>query len=260
MAPALRVLSDTVAGDPVLDTALGSALLAEVAEGAPPAFRLVSPAAMVSFGRLDRLADGFGAAVAAARRHGFAATMRLGGGRAAALTEEALDFGLAEPAHGATTERFAAMTELVRAALARLGVRAAVGALPGEYCPGAWSLHAGGVKLAGISQRVVRGAAWTEGFVIAGGGDRVRAVLVDVYAALGLEWDPATAGDLVSAGAPATSWDAAAGALRAELARRHELVAEPLSARTLARARALRARHDPDARRGPSTPARQAPC
>ena len=116
MAPALRVLTDTVAGDPVLDTALGSALLAEVAEGAPPAFRLVSPAAMVSFGRLDRLADGFGAAVAAARRHGFAATMRLGGGRAAALTEDAVDFGLAEPAHGTTTERFAAMTELVRAA------------------------------------------------------------------------------------------------------------------------------------------------
>ena len=96
--------------------------------------------------------------------------------------------------------------------------------------------------------------------MIAGGGDRVRAVLVDVYAALGLAWDPATAGDLVSAGAPPTSWDAAAGALRAELARRHELVDEPLSAGTLARARAVRARHDPDARRGPSTPARQAPC
>jgi octanoyl-[GcvH]:protein N-octanoyltransferase len=249
VAPALRLLTANLPGDPVLDTALGSALLAEVADGAPPAFRLFRPEPMVSFGRLDRLAPGFGDAVAAARRHRFAATMRVGGGRAAAVTEETVDFGLASAAVAqSTTDRFVAMTELVRAALARLGVRADVGALPGEYCPGAWSLHAGPIKLAGISQRVVRGAAWTEGFLIVGGGARVRAVLADVYAALRLDWDPGTAGDLAAAGAQVT-WERAAAALRAELAARHELTDEAPSEATIARARALRARHDPDAPR-----------
>src|SRR3712207_7304772 len=60
-------------------------------------------------------------------------------------------------ARSGTAARFTAMAELVRAALARLGVPAQVGELPGEYCPGAWSLHAGGVKLAGIAQRVITG-------------------------------------------------------------------------------------------------------
>jgi octanoyl-[GcvH]:protein N-octanoyltransferase len=254
MAPQLRILTAAIPDDPILDTAIGSALLAEVADGAPPAFRLTRPPRMVSFGRLDRLSPRFDEAVAAARRHGFAATMRVGGGRAAAVTEDAVDFGLATPSVASTTERFAAMTELVRAALARVGVRADVGELPGEYCPGAWSLHAGATKLVGISQRVVRGAAWTEGFLIAGGGDRIRAVLADVYGALEIEWDPGTAGDLATAGAPAT-WGEAAMAIRAELADRYELIDEAPSQDTVARARALRARHDPAPRgipaRGP---------
>jgi lipoate-protein ligase A len=78
--------------------------------------------------------------------------------------------------------------------LAALGTPVEVGELPGEFCPGAWSLHAGGVKLAGIAQRVTRGAAFTEAFLMVSGSERSRAVLVPVYEALGLELDPSTVG------------------------------------------------------------------
>jgi lipoate-protein ligase A len=237
----LRLLTDAPA-DAALDTALSAALLAGVADGAPPAFRLVRPAPLVSFGRLDRLRPGFAAAASAARAHGFAPVLRVGGGRAAAAHDGAVSFALAASADGGTTERFEVMSALVRAALARVGVEAAVGELPGEYCPGSWSLHAGGLKLAGIDQRVTRGTALTEGLVVVQGGDRVRAALVDVYAALGVPWDPRTAGaleDLV----PGVTPEAVAAALRAELAERHVLQDGAVDAATLATARELRERH-----------------
>jgi lipoate-protein ligase A len=237
----LRLLTDAPA-DAALDTALSAALLAGVADGDPPAFRLVRPAPLVSFGRLDRLRPGFAAAAAAARARGFAPVLRVGGGRAAAAHEGAVSFALAAPAAGDTTERFQAMSALVRAALARVGVAAEVGELPGEYCPGSWSLHAGGLKLAGIDQRVTRGTALTEGLVVVQGGARVRAALVDVYAALDVPWDPRTAGaieDLV----PGVTPEAVAAALRAELAERHELRDGAVDAATLAAARGLRERH-----------------
>lgn len=239
----LTVLTASVPGDPVLDTGLSSAVLEGVVQGGPPVLRLWAPGPGVSFGRLDRLLPGFPAAVAAARTAGFAAVMRVGGGRAAAAHEGALVFGLAAPVGEDTTRRFETMAGVLCRALARVGVDAQRGELPGEYCPGAWSLHAGGVKLAGIAQRVRRSAAWTEGVLLVSGANRVREVLVPVHEALGLAWDPCTLGaveDLV----PGIGWHDVAAALRAELATEHELVeaAEDLTA--LALARIVRERHD----------------
>jgi len=65
--------------------------------------------------------------------------------------------------------------------------------VPGEYCPGEFSINDGrGHKLVGTAQRLVRGA-WLFGTVIlVTDPEPVRSVLVDVYRALGLDWDPAT--------------------------------------------------------------------
>jgi lipoate-protein ligase A len=239
----LTVLTASVPGDPVLDTALSSAVLEGVVQGGPPVLRLWAPGPGVSFGRLDRLLPGFPAAVAAARTAGFAAVMRVGGGRAAAAHEGALVFGLAAPVAEDTTRRFETMAGVLCRALARVGVDAQRGELPGEYCPGAWSLHAGGVKLGGIAQRVRRRTAWTEGVLLVDGADRLREVLMEVHEALDLTWDPGTLGaveDLV----PGICWHDVAAALRAELAAEHELLeaAEDLTA--LALARIVRERHD----------------
>jgi uncharacterized peroxidase-related enzyme len=76
-----------------------------------------------------------------------------------------------------------------------LGVDARVGPVPREFCPGEFTVNArGAVKLVGTAQRVVRHASLLAASVAVVGAERLRAVLVDVYAALELDMDPATVG------------------------------------------------------------------
>jgi lipoate-protein ligase A len=245
----VELLTASLREDPVLDVAVGAALLERAAAGAAPVFRIDRPAPTLSFGRLDRIRDGFAAAAASARAHGFVPTLRLGGGRAAAIHEGALSIGIAQPHDGATTgERFAWLAAVVQGALARVGVAARRGQLPDEYCPGDWSLHAGGVKLAGLSQRVKQHATWTEGLLIVTDAARAREVLVAVHADLGLPLDPRTVGaveDLV----PGITVDDVAAALRDELAARGTVTPVPLDPAVLATARELRDRHAVEALR-----------
>jgi lipoate-protein ligase A len=243
--PPLRVLTDSLAEDPVLDVALGSALVELIADGTSeePSFRIGRPAPTLSFGRLDRTLAGFPAAVATARSFGFEPTLRVGGGRAAAIHEGAISFGIAQPAdEGTTAERFAWLADVVLAALARVGVRAERGQLPDEYCPGDWSIHAGGVKLAGLSQRVKRRATWTEGLLLVQDGARTREVLRAVHVDLALPLDPATVGAVEDV-APGVTVADVARALRDELAARGTITDAPIDPITLARAEALRERH-----------------
>lgn len=239
----LRLITASLAADPALDVALGEALLDRVADGAPAAFRIGRPAPTLSFGRLDRILPGFDTAVETARAHGFAPTLRVGGGRAAAIHEGALSIGIAQPADATTThDRFRLLADTVLGALARVGVVAARGQLPDEYCPGDWSIHAGGIKLAGLSQRVKRRATWTEGLLLVRDGARARTVLEAVHADLAFPLDPATVGALDDL-LPAITVDAVAAALRDELAARGPVISADPDAATLAAARALRPRH-----------------
>ena len=201
---------------PALDMAVSHALLLRVAERArPPATRVYEPGPTVAFSKLDSHAEGFAAACDAARSHGFEPVIRLGGGHAAAygpgclICEEIVTHeSVLEGLH----ERYVRATGTLAAALWGLGVPVVVGALEGEYCAGAHSLHAGEVKVAGISQRVVKGAALTSAVVLVDAGPAIRAVLVDVYRALGIDWRPSTAGSLADV-APAPALEAVAAAL-----------------------------------------------
>jgi lipoate-protein ligase A len=182
----------------VLDAAITHALLRRVGAGElGPIARVFRPGPTMAFGRLDTLSDGFAAARGAAVAHGYSPIVRLGGGHAAGYDEGSLLVELIRPeatiAEG-IRPRFAAATALLVEALAALGVEARVGELDGEYCAGEWSVNASGVKLAGTAQRSIRGASLTTAMLIVEGGDRLRAALVDVYAALEMAWRPETAG------------------------------------------------------------------
>jgi hypothetical protein len=52
------------------------------------------------------------------------------------------------------------------------------------------------VKLAGLAQRAIKGAAWADAIVELAPDTRSRRLLVEVYAALELPLDPATLGSL----------------------------------------------------------------
>jgi lipoate-protein ligase A len=227
------------------------ALLMRVAAGElRETLRLGRPEPMVAFGKQDAVAPGYREAVTAARGAGFEAVLRLAGGRAAVFHEGtvALAHALpeAQPRRGIHA-RFEATAGLLARALGSLGVDARVGEVPGEYCPGSFSVSAGGrLKLAGVGQRLIAGAAHMGAVIVVEGSARVRDALVPVYEALSLDWSPATTGD-VAGEAPGVTWDAVRDAILAEYARDRDLVETPLDESTLELARGLAAEHRPPA-------------
>jgi lipoate-protein ligase A len=211
-----------------------------------PIVRCYEPAPTVAFGRRDSFLPGFADAVAAARRHGFEPVIRSAGGRAAAYHEGCLVLDEVMPAAdsmAAIHERFTAEARHQAEALSELGVDARVGEVPGEYCPGEFSVNARGrVKLVGAAQRIVRGGWLLSSVVVVQGASAVRAVLEDVYDALGLDWDPGTVG-AVADEAPGVHMDAVERALHDQYASRYRLVAASVAECELSAAAALLDRH-----------------
>ena len=218
-----------------------------VADGElPRTLRIARPGTTVAFAKRDAVADGYEEAVRAAQAHGFDATLRLAGGRAAVFHEGTMEIGHAvregAPRAG-IHERFEHTAGRLARALGRLGVDARVSEVPGEYCPGRYSVNArDAVKLAGIGQRVVGGGSHTGVVLVVNGEARINDVLGPVYDALGLAWAPEVTGS-VEGERPGTRWVTVREALLAEYARDYELVEGELDAATLALARDLAPEH-----------------
>lgn len=185
--------------DPTLDAALATALLRRASRdpSTDRVVRVYSPSPTVAFGRLDANRPQFAHVAETARRHGFAPVVRGTGGRAAAYHEQTVVLEIVSPDDEGPAglkprfRRFAGdLVEMLRG----LGVDARIGPVPGEYCPGDWTVNgAGRVKLAGTAQRVMARAWMIGAELVVTNADPIRAVLADVYAALELDFAPATA-------------------------------------------------------------------
>ncbi len=208
------------------------------------------PGRVVAFGKRDTLEDGYAAAVAATRAGGFSPIERLAGGRAAVFTRHTLAFAWTvpdpDPRRG-IYERFRRLSALMVRTFRRLGIDSDVGAIPGEYCPGDYSVHHGGrLKLMGVGQRLARHAAHVGGVVVVDHSDEVRDILLPVYAALGLPWNPTTAGALTDV-APDVTMESAAAALVTEVAQsRDEIIEANIEPSTVELAATFAADHVPD--------------
>jgi lipoate-protein ligase A len=189
-------------GDEAMDLSVTHALLRQASAGEiDEALRVYQPSAPAAvFGRRDMRLPGFEAARAAALAHGFGTFVRPTGGRAVAYTQAALivDHVRREPGSSfGTEERFRQYGALLADALRGLGIDAQVGAVPGEYCPGAHSVNARGlVKLVGTAQRAVRDAWLFSSLVVVGGSAAIRPVLDAIYGRLALPFDSASVGAL----------------------------------------------------------------
>lgn len=232
---------------PEMDTAVSHAVLRRVSDGLlPETLRLHRPGPIVAFGPKDKLEPGYGGAVAAAADAGFAAIQRLAGGRAAVFHQRTVAFSWVtpdpEPRQG-IQERFRELAAIMSGAFRSLGVDARVGEVPGEYCPGEFSVNARGkTKLMGVGQRLVQHAAHVGGVVVVGGSERVRDVLVPVYEALGLAWDPETSGSLEDE-VGSLEWEAVVAAIEERFAAGYELEEGRLDEETVAMARELAPGH-----------------
>jgi lipoate-protein ligase A len=233
----LRLLHESFPDDPALDAAVSRATLERVAAGElQETLRVARPGRAVAFAKRDLLAPGYARAAEAARAAGFGSVLRLAGGRAAVFHEGTIELAHAVPdpdPRPSIHDRFRAEAELIARALRRLDVDARVGEVPGEYCPGRWSVNEGGRrKLAGIGQRVIHGGAHVGTVVVVDDAASIRSVLEPVYEALELDWDPETVG------AVERPREAVEEALLAEYAAVYELTAGSLDSETLALARA----------------------
>jgi octanoyl-[GcvH]:protein N-octanoyltransferase len=234
----LRLIRHSFPDQPELSTAISRTILRRVAAGElPPTIRIHRPGKEVAFGRQDIASPGYEGAAEAARAAGFAAVERLAGGRAAVFHRGtiAIARAYADPQPPKRTyARFEEMADLIADTLRGLGVDARVGEVPGEYCPGAYSVNArGATKLAGIGQRMIRGGAHMGGVVVASDGREVVRVLEPVYRALELDWDPARSGSVAEELGRDVDVGELEEALIAELAKRYELVDAELDEETV---------------------------
>lgn len=259
----IRLIRDGFPEPATRDTAVSHAILLRVSDGLEPeTLRLHRPGDLVAFGPKDRLAPGFGRAIEAARTAGFGTVQRLAGGRAAVFTTQSIAFSWAVPdpdPRKGIRARFEELAALMAGAFRDLGIDARVGEVPGEYCPGEHSVNARGrAKLMGVGQRLVQRAAHVGGVVIVDGAARVRDVLVPVYRALHLTWDPATVGSLAGE-RPGITWDQAARSILARFARAYELEEGSVSSQALALGASLESRHTVGPRAGRAGSARPSP-
>jgi lipoate-protein ligase A len=200
-------------GDPVWEHAIANALVRRAGRGeSGPVLRVYRPnGPVVAFSRRDRIRPGFATAVRLVRDAGFTPVLRASGGRAVAYTEQALVVDHASPDStppSGIEARFRSYAALWADVLRTFGIDARVGAVPGEYCPGAYSVNARGVaKLVGTAQRIVRGAWLFSAVLTYDGADVLRPVLDAIYRCLDLPFDPASVGS-VRDEAPGASLDA----------------------------------------------------
>jgi octanoyl-[GcvH]:protein N-octanoyltransferase len=240
----LRLIRRSFPDRPQFGTAVSRAILERVAAGElPPTIRIHRPANEVAFGRQDVASPGYEAAVRAAEAAGFAAVERLAGGRAALFHRGTIAIARAyreSRPPSRTYARFEEISELVARAIGSLGVDARVGEVPGEYCPGAYSVNARGVrKLVGIGQRMISGGAHVGVVIVVSDSELLRRVLEPVYAALALEWDPRTAGSISDELGREVELREVEEALIAGLSASYELEESDLDQETLTRAEGI---------------------
>ena len=218
----------------------------QVAAGArPPTVSITPSTRHVGVSRRDTFRPGFADAARASREGGYPVLVRSSGGGATAAHHGTFGFSIIRPASDheprrTVRDRYDEAAALVLGAFLRLGVRAEVGEVRDEFCPGDHSIRVGdwesGMKIVGIAQRVTRRATSVGGIVLVEGEQELARVLERVYAAMRLPFRRESVGSLRRAGLEA-GVDEVIEAFAAEATLRYGAARAPLDGATMALAR-----------------------
>ncbi len=136
-----------------------------------------------------------------ARVNGFEPIERGTGGRLTMFDEQALAITIISPhvdPHQHTMKRYDIFADTIVEALVQLGIDARVGELPNEYCPGKFSINAGGrIKLVGIAQRMNRRCIQMGAIIAVERSEKACVAIAETYDAMGLPFDRETYGAIV---------------------------------------------------------------
>lgn len=183
----MRLLQEDFSKSPGSGSALSSLLLRGMLE--EDSIMIYRPGKEVLFAGQDKNSSGFRQAVQATKDRGFLPVRRTAGGRAIAFHPECISFvwtSFPKSPLGDMDSRFKIMAEWIRDSLRAFSLEAEIGEVPGEYCPGQWSVHVNGQKVAGIGQRIAPPAAQVSAIVTLGNPELQNDVLEPVYRALDL--------------------------------------------------------------------------
>lgn len=160
--------------------------------------RLYRARPTAAFAPRDLLLKDYGHAADAMRELGFVPVERRTGGQLAIYDESALVIDLVAPHPESrlhVIERFAGFSATIVRALQRLGIDARTGAVPGEYCPGDYSINAGGkIKIVGVAQRVNRLGYHLGAVIGVSPSVRLLEAVAMAYRILGLPFDAGSFG------------------------------------------------------------------
>ncbi len=178
--------------------------LLDLGSGSPGVLRIYRSRPVAAFAPRDTLLKGYAESAAAINALGFAPVERRTGGQLAVYDEGALVIDLVAPhpdPRPHILDRFAGFSGAIAMALAGLGIDARVGMVPGEYCPGDYSVNASGkIKIAGVAQRINRHGYHLGAVVAVMARPVVRDAVAVAYHRLGLPFDPVTFGAIEQVG------------------------------------------------------------
>jgi octanoyl-[GcvH]:protein N-octanoyltransferase len=198
------------------------AVLSALDGESPGSLRLYRPHATAAFAPRDTTLPAYAEAAAAMLHLGFTPAERRAGGQLAIYDTGALVIDLIAPhqePRNTVKERFALLSAAIADALKCFSVDARAGQVAGEYCPGDYSVNAGGtLKLAGLAQRIGRRGYHMGAVISVEPSTAAREAVSLAYELLGFPFDPASFG-AVHMLAPHASFEALRAALLGEMSR-----------------------------------------
>lgn len=172
--------------------------LTALSDGGPGSLRIYRPRPTAAFAPRDTTLPHYEKAANVLRAMGFASVERRAGGQLAVYDESALiiDFVAHHPEPRLDViARFRGFSEMIAGALRSFTVDARVGAVPGEYCPGDYSVNgAGRIKLAGVAQRIGRCGYHMGAVLSVESSAAVRDAVAEAYRIMGFEFEPCSFG------------------------------------------------------------------
>lgn len=169
------------------------------------------PLPTAAFSRRDSLRPGYPAARDLLAARGYEPIIRPVGGHLALYGSGDLVVHIWAPhpdPRSSIKERFRYFGHHTATALQALGADARVGAVPGEYCTGEFSVNdAGRAKLAGTGQRLTKDGYLFSAVIMVEDAGPARAALEEAYALLDLDFRPESVGCVADAVPGATVED-----------------------------------------------------